>query len=350
MGLILSLLILSLLIFFHELGHLLVARFFNVRVEVFSIGFGKKIFSKVYGNTTYMISAIPLGGYVKMKGQDDLNPNEISQDEDSYNSKHPLKRIAILLAGPFANFFIAYILYLIIALHGHITLAPVIGNIVKDSPANKAGLEHKDKILSINGSEIATWGEMAKAIENSNNQLSVDILRENEKYNIVIYPKKSIYKNIFGEEKRKIMIGVSPLGDTIQKEYSFQESISFAFSKTKDACFMIIKGIEKLIQGVVSVKDVGGVISIVDITSKASSTGLVALLSFVALISVNLGILNLLPIPALDGGHIIFNIYEFIFKRRVNKFMFYYLTIAGWVILLSLMFLGIYNDINRLIE
>jgi len=154
MSWLVSLLVLSGLIFFHELGHYMAAKLMGVYVEVFSIGFGKKLFSFHKFNTQWSISAIPLGGYVKMKGQDDSDPSKKSYDKDSYNTKTPVQKIFILLAGPAANFVLAFILYFIIALGSPNVLSPVIGNVTPDSPAFIAGLESNDTITSINGTAV----------------------------------------------------------------------------------------------------------------------------------------------------------------------------------------------------
>lgn len=350
MGFITSLLVLSFLIFFHELGHFLVARLFGVKVEVFSIGFGKKLYSKFYKNTEYCISAIPLGGYVRMKGQDDLDPKKVIKDDDSYNTKAPWKRILILLAGPFANFILAFLLYISIALLGSTSLSPTIGNIQENSPAFNAGLESGDKILAINSEKIETWSELSNYIKNSYGSLIFQIERNSEIKNLVISPKISESRTIFKEVTQKRMVGISPSGDIVTIEHNFFEAIEYGYQKTIEASQMILLGLQKLLEGVVPVKEVGGVISIVQVTEQASQIGIVALFSLTALISVNLGVLNLLPIPALDGGHIIFNLYELITRKVPSLNMVYRLTIAGWIILISIMFLGLYNDIVRILE
>lgn len=349
MGIIVSLLVLSFLIFFHELGHFLAARYLGVKVEVFSIGFGKKIFSKIYGDTEYCISAIPLGGYVKMKGQNDLDPKDINQDFDSYNTKTPFERIIILFAGPFANFIIAFILFFFVGIMGSNNLTATIGNIQDNSPAYEAELQKGDKIIRINNIEIKTWNDLSDIIKSSKKGLFVELERDEKLITTNIYPKILESKNLFGETIQKMMIGISPNGDVIKIYYSPIEAIGFGFDKTVEASKMILTGIQKLIQGVVSPEEVGGVISIVQITSKASEIGLVALFSLTALISINLGVLNLLPIPALDGGHIMLNFYEWITKKPPTEAILYKITLVGWGILLSLMFLGVYNDINRLL-
>jgi len=162
MGILVALLVLSVLIFFHELGHFTAARFFGVQVDVFSIGFGKKVYSKMIGKTEWSISSIPLGGYVKMKGQDDSDPTKVSYDADSYNTKKPWQRIIILLAGPFANFLMAFLLYLAIAYMGVPKLLAYVDKVTKDAPAYQAGLQKEDKILQINGHNIKYWEEVEK--------------------------------------------------------------------------------------------------------------------------------------------------------------------------------------------
>ncbi len=348
MGILVSLLVLSFLIFFHELGHFLAARFFGVKVERFSIGFGPILAKKDYAGTEWAISAIPLGGYVKMKGQDDLDPTKRDPDPDSYNSKKPWQRIVILFAGPFANFFLAFLLYFAIAIIGSNTLAPVIGEVVKDSPAYEAGLKQKDKIVEINGKKVKTWEDLSKIISTSNGDLVLKVERDKKILTLKVTPRFLETKNIFGEKVKKKMIGIAPAAEFINVSYTPLEALKVAYDKTIAASKMIIVGIEKMIEGVVPLKEVGGVISIMDITAKASQMGIIALFSLTALISVNLGVLNLLPIPALDGGHIVFNIYEWITRRVPSEEIIYRLTLLGWAVLIMLMGLGIYNDINRL--
>jgi len=349
MSWLVSLLVLSALIFFHELGHYLMARAVGVYVEVFSIGFGKKLFSFHKWGTQWSISAIPLGGYVKMKGQDDSDPTKISLDKDSYNVKTPIQKIMILLAGPFANFVLAFVLYFIIALGQPNVLSPVIGDVVKDSPAFVANLKSNDTIRSINGVEIKTWEEMAKSISNAKGSIDLEILRDGFVEHKILTPKISKTTNMYGETISKKMIGISSAGVTHKLELGLVESISYATNQTIFASTMIFTGLQKLIVGDVPAKDLGGVISIVKLTSDATDAGWMSVLFFAGLISVNLGVLNLLPIPALDGGHIMFNLYEFITKHTPSEDIVLKLTMAGWVLLFSLMGLGLYNDISRLV-
>jgi len=349
MGYLVSLLVLSGLIFFHELGHFTAARLMGVYVEVFSIGFGKRLFTFRAFSTEWSISAIPLGGYVRMKGQDDSDPGKKIYAPDSYNSKTPLQRIFILLAGPLANFVLAFILYFAIAMGNPAVLAPVVGQVSKDSPAFVAGLESNDTILSINGTKTESWKEMANLIKESKGTLALEVNRKGYLKLITLTPKIKNAKNMYGEDVKRKMIGISAAGVMKKHTLGFVEKFQYATDQTVFASTLIFTGLKKLIVGEVPASEMGGVISIVKLTSDATAAGWMSVLFFAALISVNLGVLNLLPIPALDGGHIMFNLYELLFRREPSEQVLVKLTVAGWVLLVGLMGLGIFNDINRLV-
>ncbi len=349
MGMLTSLLVLSFLIFFHELGHFLAARFFGVHVEVFSIGFGKKVFSRVIGKTEYRLAMIPLGGFVQMKGQDDSDPTKVSSDSDSYNTKKPWKRVIILLAGPLANFLLAFFLYLAIANIGVTKLAPTIGKVGENTPALVMGIQKDDKIVSINGEPVKTWDDVSKFIKQSDGKLILTVVRDHRKKTLMGMPDIKEIKSIFGEPIKKRILGISPNGDTILLNFTLIETVVFAYDETLKATTLIVTSLQKLIQGIIPAKDLGGVVSIVQVTAQASEAGIIALLALTALISVNLGVLNLLPIPALDGGHIMFNVYEMITKRAPSERILYIMTVTGWVFLLALMAFTIFNDIYRII-
>jgi len=350
MSWIVALAVLSALIFFHELGHYSAARFFGVYVEVFSIGFGKKLASFTWLDTRWQISAIPLGGYVKMKGQDDLDPAAISSDDDSYNAKKPWQRVIILLAGPISNFLLAWVFFYAIALGGPTALSPVVGNIVKDSPAERSGLLKGDTILSINGKNITTWNELSDSIKSSVGTLTLKVQRSDTVKIFLVTPKITQSHNIFKEIIYQPMVGIAPAGVTHTLQLNPAEAINYATEETYNASLLIFQSVQKLITGVVPAKEVGGVVSIVQITADATAYGWMSLFFFSALISVNLGVLNLLPIPALDGGHIMFNLYEMIRRKAPSEAVITQLTIGGWVLLLGLMTLGLYNDITRLLQ
>ena len=353
MSIFIALLILSFLVFFHELGHFIVARICGVKVEVFSIGFGKKLVSWRFGQTEYALSMIPLGGYVKLKGQDDSNPKLKNYEADSYLSKSPWQRIAILLAGPFFNLFLAFLLYMAVGLLGKASLLPVVGEVKANYPAAQAGIKAGDTIVAINGKEIKTWEELDSMIIESQGELELQIQRGQgelkENLSVRVLPTEQEAQNIFRENITRKIIGISSAGAVGMVHYKGLDSIVFGIDESIKASTLIAQSIIKLISGVVPSSEVGGVVSIVSVIGSASSSGLTHLLWLTALISVNLGILNLLPIPALDGGHIIFNLYEVIMRKAPSENVMYYLTLCGWAVLLGLMLLGLYNDIFRLL-
>ena len=293
---------------------------------------------------------IPLGGYVKMKGQDDSDPTKSNYDDDSYTTKKPWQKIVISFAGPFANFLLAFILYIGIATMGMPKLLPVIGDLNQTQPAYQAGLKAEDKILTIDGKKIEYWEDIGEAIQKSPSTLHLTLLRGEDELKIDVTPKLYTMTNIFKEKIERKIIGITPdINSTVHYSFSPQESLTFAYEQIKSSSTMILKGMQKLFSGDVPLNQVSGMVGIVEVTAKATSVGIIALLFFTALISVNLGILNLLPIPALDGGHIMFNLYEMVTKRAPNEEVMYRLTIIGWGVLLSLMLLGLYNDIHRYI-
>ncbi len=350
MGTLVALLVFSFLIFFHELGHFLAARFFGVHVEVFSIGFGKRLLTKKWGATEWSFSLIPLGGYVRMKGQDDADPSKKSYDEDSYNSKTPFERIIISLAGPFANFLLAFLLYFAVANLGVPTPLANIGEVMKASPALKAGIQLEDTIINIDGKPIKYWHEIGTTLGQNSQSHHLTILRQNNYIELEITPKVLKTKNIFGETEERYLLGISPNPNALENvRYGLSEGLHFAYEQTGRASLYIVQSLQKLLSGLIPMENLGGVVGIVDTTSKVSHLGLVALLMFMALISVNLGVINLLPIPALDGGHIMFHLYELITKKPANEQVMFKITLIGWGLLLSLMLLGLYNDIHRLL-
>lgn len=349
MWVIVALLVLSFLIFFHELGHFLVARLFGVKVEVFSIGFGKKVLYKTYGQTQYAISIIPLGGYVKLKGQNDVNPLIVNDDTDSYSNKNHFQKISILLAGPFFNLVLACAIYMYVGMVGQNVLLPTVGKVLPDMPALHSGILEGDKIVYIEDRFVRTWQEVNEAIMNSKSKsIKVKFIRDGVLSETIVLPKMEKSTNVFGEKIQRKFIGIVAKGEVGIVEYSLSETVIRALKETYRSSKMILQAFGKIVSGVVPATDVSGVIGIVDFLSQASQTSFIALLTLTALISVNLGVLNLLPIPALDGGQILFNLYEVVFRRKISEKSLYVLTIFGWVLLVGLMGLGTYNDIHRL--
>ncbi|MBQ7676314.1 MAG: RIP metalloprotease RseP [Campylobacter sp.] len=342
----LVLLAISFLIFFHELGHFLAAKKLGICVNVFSVGFGEKIYTKKIGQTEYAISAIPLGGYVSLKGQEDLNPNARSDDKDSYTTLHPLGRIFILLAGPAFNIILAFFIYIALGYIGVERLAPKVGKIGENSAAAAAGIQLNDEILFINQNKINEWDDISKFV--TLEPLNLQLKRNGEIINLTLTPKIGEKKNMWLETIKTPLIGISPNDESVILKNTGLNSLKFALDETYKASTLILVGLQKLITGVVPAREMGGIVAITDITAKAVAFGPSVFLFIVALISVNLGILNLLPIPALDGGHIAFNIYELIFRRPVSKRVFVALSYVGMALLFALMAFTIINDFLRL--
>lgn len=341
-----TILAISFLIFFHELGHFLAAKSLGVKVEIFSIGFGKSLIEREFKGTNYRLSALPLGGYVKLKGQDDFNPKEQNYEKDSYAILSPLKKIYILFAGPFFNLFLAFLLYIIIGNIGLEKLSTQI-EVKPNSLAALAGLENNDTILEIDGAKIQSFDEIPKHLSLKPLKILVD--RKGQRLEFTITPKLGQGYNDFGQIVPKPQLQILANGTSTLIYNKGLQSINYALDESIKASTLIVKGIVKLVSGEVEAKNLGGIITMANVTSKAAQISFATLLYITALISINLGILNLLPIPMLDGGHIAFNLYELIFKRKVPNKAFEYLSYMGMALLLSLMLFATFNDIMRLI-
>ncbi len=342
--------VLGVLIFFHELGHFLVARFFGVGVEKFSLGFGPRILGKKIGITDYRLSAIPLGGYVKMVGEDldaEIDPSEIPI---SFTHKHVFKRILIVAAGPVFNLLLAVIIFFwIFQLNGLYVLKPAIGKVTPGSPAEMGGLKGKDLIVAIDGKSISSWEEMAKTISESNGKsLSLTVRREGERFDLSVTPQLKPGKNIFGEDIDRYVIGIVAAGETFEKSLNPIEAMSESIVQTYDIIKLTIMSIVKLIQGTISTKTLGGPIMIAQLAGEQAKAGAGPLVFFIALISINLAVLNFLPIPVLDGGHLLFFFIEAVIGRPVNTKMREIAQQFGIFVLILLMLFVFYNDIARI--
>jgi len=341
--------VLGVLIFFHELGHFLVARLLGVGVETFSLGFGPKIISKKIGITDYRISAIPLGGYVKMVGEQpdaDLDPADIPL---SFTHKHVFKRILIVAAGPFFNILLALIIfYGIFQISGMLILKPSIGEVNEGTPAYRTGLKKGDLVVSIDGVKISSWEDMAKMITTSKgNTLSISVLRGNSMRILDVTPEPKIFKNIFNEDMERYVIGVTASGDFFTKDLNVFQAFSQSFIQTYQITALTIRGVVKLFQGRVSPKTLGGPIMIAQMAGQEAREGAINLIFFIALISINLAILNFLPIPVLDGGHLLFFFVEAVTGRPVSIKIREIAQQAGIFVLILLMIFVFYNDIAR---
>ncbi|MFP6197331.1 RIP metalloprotease RseP [Helicobacter pylori] len=346
---IVAVLMLAFLIFVHELGHFIIARICGVKVEVFSIGFGKKLcFFKLFG-TQFALSLIPLGGYVKLKGMDKEENGTNETADDSYAQKSPFQKLWILFGGAFFNFLFAILVYFFLALGGEKVLLPIIGDLEKN--ALEAGLLKGDKILSINHKKIASFGEIRSVVAHARGELVLEIERNHQILEKRLTPKIVAVisdSNDPNEMIRYKVIGVKPdMQKTGVVSYSLIQAFKQALSRFKEGVVLIGDSLRRLITGSASVKELSGVVGIVGALSHANSVSM--LLLFGAFLSINLGILNLLPIPALDGAQMLGVVFKNIFHIALPTPIQNALWLAGVGFLVFVMFLGLFNDITRLL-
>ena len=349
------------LIFFHELGHFAVARFFGMGATTFSLGFGPKLLKKKWGKTEYCLSLVPLGGYVALVGETD--ENEIPEgftEEECFSQRPAWQRLLVVLAGPMANIVMALILCWALAVGWGIpVMLPEIGGILPETAAAEAGLQVGDRINSINGKAIASWDELTQTISNGNGApLELEIVRSDAArgadalttVKVTVTPRKGTRTTIFGDTETAWMLGVRPSQRSVTQPVPFGEGFAAGAAQAWRMVSLTWQSFLKLAQGAVPMDQVGGPIAIGDMVGKAAHMGLDHLLFLTALISVNLGVLNLLPVPVLDGGTIVFCTLEILFRRPLNKKFQEYAMRAGVVLLVGLMILATFNDIWRLIK
>jgi len=416
LGIIAALIALSVMIFVHEFFHLIVAKWSKMSAPVFSIGLGPKLFSFFkWRETEFRISAVPFGGYVEIKGMD---PDEMKGESDEFYSKNIFLKIAVVFAGPFANFALGFFIFLFVLLfHGidiiptttiskantssnllsedriieidgkkvsnwyeiteqieknskisliregketEITIdsliidslipfiPPVVGKIIKDLPADKAGIEKGDTIIKIQDKTIKNWENITNVIHPAAEEtLSIVYLSGGDTFKTDIIPDKQ--KTIEGDSIVNIgVIGIE--SPSTKMRIGGIQAITFAWQQTWNTASLIYRSFSWLFQRKVSPKEVSGPIGIVMITKKSLDRGFISLLMFVALITINLAIVNLIPIPPLDGFHIIMSFVTFTSRRPPSKTLLKIVQTIGTIIILILMGLIILNDVIKGIQ
>ena len=342
--------VLGVLIFFHELGHFLVARLFGVGVEKFSLGFGPRLFGRTIGKTDYRVSLIPLGGYVKMVGEEpdtEIEPYLIPQ---SFTHKNVYQRFLIVAAGPIANLLLAVaIFFLVFQISGTYVLRPIVGEVDVPSPAAQSGLQKDDRIIAIDGLTIDSWEEMAEQIADSQGEpMTFVIERAGQRMTFELVPELRSTQNLFGEDIERYVVGIRSAGDVVPLELTLAESAQMSVTRAWDIIELTVLSVVKLIQGKLPAATLGGPIKIAKIAGAQAEEGILNLLIFTAVISINLGILNFLPIPVLDGGHLMFFTIEMISRRPVSIKVREIAQQCGIFLLILLMIFVIYNDIVNL--
>ena len=442
MTILAAVVVLGVLIFVHELGHFLVAKRSGVGVLKFSLGFGPKLVGVKRGETEYLVSALPLGGYVKMIGEDPSDESaEAADPARSFSRKTVGTRAMIILAGPLANLLLPVVIFWgVFTLVGQPYFLPIIGTPEKDSPAALAGLLPGDRVEALDGARIERWNEVEAAVqESSGRPLSLTVKREDRTFAVRLEPRAVATRDLFGQETKMWDLGLHPLlstvigqilpghvaeqaglksGDRIvalngtpvaeweqlakiihaspgkvvrltvergghrfdvevtpratkQRSASGEEEIGLigigpapesqylrlnpasalvaGVKKTAELSVLIVQGFVKLMQAKISPKTIGGPILIGQMAGEVVQRGPIELLSFTALLSINLAILNLLPIPILDGGHLLFSLIEWFRGKPVSLRKREIAQQVGLVLLIGLMVFAFYNDISRLL-
>jgi len=361
--------LLGVLIFVHELGHFLVAKILGVKVLKFSLGFPPALVMRKWGETEYILSWIPLGGYVKLLGEEPDSEEEIPPEElpRAFTTRPLWHRIAVVAAGPVFNYLSAILLvcagYMLVSA-GYIEgqLVPVselgqvagereqvsseIGKVFEGTPAMKAGLKAGDKIVAIDSQPISRWNDMRAMIEKSpGQQLTITVERDGAKLDVTVTPAMSEDKNASGEPVGRI--GVTPPNKFLKLGLteSLFEGLRFSAYLTK----IVVQTLVKLVTGEMSPKALGGPITIVQASGESLKAGVFNFLLLMAYISINLAIINILPVPILDGGHLMFFIVEAIIRRPVTGRIREIATQIGVLFLVFLFVMVFYNDISRIV-
>lgn len=354
--------VLGVMIFFHELGHFLLAKYFNVKVLKFALGFGPKIVSREYGETEYSIRYLPLGGFVKMLGENDFDEEDEPVDpkdaERAFNVQHPLKRIAIVAAGPIFNLVLAlFLLFVFFIIIGKPVpppdnaYVPEIYSVDNGSPAERAGLLKGDIIISVDGKKVEKFEDVSSLIKDKAGvPVKITVMRDGERLTFSPVPEESMVQNEKGEEVKRAIIGFY-ITNAAEVEHvrlnpadAFTESFSDTWKIIKMTCLVVVN----LFRGAVSLDTVGGPIMIGQMTGQIVQEGIGELIPFTAIISINLGIINLFPIPILDGGVILFLLFELVMRKPVSVNKREFAMKIGLSLLLLLMAVVFYNDIMRL--
>jgi len=347
-----TIIVLGVLVFVHELGHFLMAKLFGVRVDAFSLGFPPKLLHKKIGDTDYRLSVVPLGGYVKLFGENPKDEVPFELEPVSF-SHHPLwHRFLIVLAGPAFNLiFAALALFLVFTFSGIPYLTTEIGGVKEGSPAAQAGLQKGDQILSVGGQSMSRWEQLSLKIrQNGEKPLTLSVRRGDRDFQVQVTPQRMETSDIFGAKVSAVIIGISS-GDTPAVEQVGPiKALELGVVYTGRLTWLTVESLYKLVVREVPLKSIGGPILIAQMAGKQAEMGLSYLVQFMAALSINLFLVNLLPIPVLDGGHLFFFTLEAI---RGKPLALQHREMAqglGLMLILALMILIFYQDILRLVQ
>jgi regulator of sigma E protease len=347
-----TIIVLGVLVFVHELGHFLMAKLFGVRVDAFSLGFPPKLLHKKIGDTDYRLSVIPLGGYVKLFGE---NPNDQVPPElepVSFSHKPLWQRFLIVMAGPTFNLlFAAVALFLVFTFSGIPYLTTEIGGVKEGSPAAQAGLQKGDKVLAVSEEKVSRWEDLSRKIrETGEHPLNLSVKRGDRVFQVSLTPQSMETTDVFGAKVSAVIIGISS-GDQLATEHvgpfrALEQGVVYTGRLT----WLTVESLYKLLAREVPLNSLGGPILIAQVAGKQAEMGAAYLVQFMAALSVNLFLLNLLPIPVLDGGHLFFFALEAIRGKPVPVQHREMAQGLGLMLILALMILVFYQDILRLVQ
>jgi len=343
-----GLIVFSILIIVHEVGHFMLARMNGIRVERFSLGFGKRLFGFKSGGTDYCISAVPFGGYVKMAG--DEPSDKLKGAGYEFLSKSVFARGSVIIAGPVFNYIFGFLVFIAVFMIGAPEYTSKVGKVIDGYPAELAGIKEGDTIVSVDGVDCVYWNDLVGEIQKkTEGEVSLGILRDGRSIKIRLKPKVVEEANILGKKDKSARIGVSPSSEVIIIKYGKVEAVKMAFLKTKELTVFIYKVLWALVTRSISLKDsVSGPVGIFAATGAIAKLGFIYILNMLGVFSVNLALLNILPIPVLDGGHILFLVLEKIRGRRLSVKAQEILIQGGMIALMAFMVFVSYNDISRM--
>jgi regulator of sigma E protease len=341
--------LLGVLIFIHEFGHFAVAKLAGIKVLKFSLGFPPALIKRKWGETEYTLSWIPLGGYVKLLGEDKEAEDEIPPEEvhRAYSNKPIWVRFAVIAAGPVSNYLLALVLLCVGYMVGWPVLASEIGKVLDDTPARVAGLKEGDLVTAIDGLPVQRWDDMRSTIEkHPNRTLTFTVERAGRELDLKVTPVLGDQKDVFGRPTGRI--GVVPSGKRLHLDgpRSAWEGVRFTFQLTG----LVVETLVKLVKFEISPKALSGPITIAQASGESLKAGVFSFIFLLSFISINLAVINLLPVPILDGGHLMFLLVEAVTRRPLTGKVREVATQAGLLFIILLMGLVFYNDITRIIE
>lgn len=342
MSIILTIIVLGVLIFVHELGHFLTARSIGIPVYEFALGFGYKVFSFTRNGVEYSLRLIPLGGFVRMAGEE---PGD-NEDPNGYSHRTPWEKIKVSVAGPFMNLFLGLLIFIYsYAFIGLPTATnePVIGRVISGEPAAMAGVQPGDRVLAIDGQSIGTWEQITTVMSQKppGEKITLTLQRHEQTLSIDVVPRQN---NSTGNPA----IGV--MGQLVYEKQGIIQSIIYGFQQTFMLTGALLSGLWTIITGGASSGDLAGPVGITMMVGEASQYGTIFLLSFIAFLSINLGILNLLPIPALDGARVVFALTQILRRKPIDPEKEGFIHWLGFLLLMLIIVFVTYNDILRLIK